>query len=243
MNKKKPEAAPDAIVSQKALERRKVSREGFAWCLYLLGSNLLKMVWLSIVVFFCCATVVLAPAGLTGGYRALLVLLRGKGGLFWADFREDFADRFFKKLGLWLMMLLVPVAVGLWLYILGADASLVRWMILIGLLVSCVLQAYFFPMLAAMKLSLGDCLKNAALLLILEWKTTICFGLGLGLVAAGAYLLFPYSIPVLCFLLISCIMLLVCQQVRRIIIRRGLYLPEKNNMDRESCNSAAEGES
>lgn len=242
MKKKKPQAPPDAIVSQQVLEKRKISREGFAWCLYLLGSNLLKLVWLSVVVFFCCVTVVLAPAALTGGFRALLVLLRGKGGLFWEDFREDFSDRLFKKLGMWLMMLLVPVAVGLWLYILGMDVSAVRWVILIGLLLSGVLQAYFFPMLAAMKLSLGDCLRNAFLLLILEWKTTLCFGLGLGLVAGGTYLLFPYSIPVLCFLLISCIMLLVCQQVRRIIIRRGLYLPEKNQMDSECCEEAAEGE-
>lgn len=243
MPKKRYEAAPDGVINEAVLKKRKISREGFAWCLYLIGSNLLKMVWLSVVVFFCCVTVVLAPGGLTGGFRALLVLLRGKGGLFWADFREDFGDRFLKKLGVWLMMVLAPLAVGLWMLMLGAEVSTVRWVILGGLLISAVMQAYFFPMLAAMKLSLGDCLKNAILLTVLEWKTTVCFLLLFAGVAVGAYLLFPYSIPLLCFGVISCIMLLACQQVRRIIIRRGLYLPEKNYMDMEGCTNAAEGES
>ncbi len=219
---------------------KRISRTGFAWCLYLVGTNLMKMVWLSVIVFLCSCTVVLAPAAITGANRSLLILLRGKGGLFWDDFREDFLDRFGKKLGYFLLMLLIPVAIGLWLYILGAGAKTARIVILVGLLVSAVVQSYFFPMLAAMKLSLGDCLKNAVLLMVLEWKTTLCFLVLYGAAGMGAFFLFPYSIPVLCFLLIGCMMLVVCQQVRRIILRRGLYLAEQEQT--ENCKDAVEGE-
>lgn len=222
---------------------KKVSRTGFAWCLYVFGSNILRMLWLSVIVTVCCCTVILAPAAITGGNRSLLMLLRGRGGLFWDDFKEDFLDRFFKKLGYWLMMLLIPVAIGLWMYILGAEADLVRGVILVGLLISAVLQAYFFVMVAEVDLPLDKCLKNAVLLMFLEWKTTIVFLVCFAVVAFGAYMLFPFSIPVLCFLGISCMMLLVSQQVRRIILRRGLCVEPTWKDETENCaDGAAEGE-
>lgn len=222
---------------------RKISREGFAWCLYLMGTNILRNLWLSVLLAVGCVTVVFAPAVITGANRSILILLRGRGGLFWEDFREDFMDRFFKKLGYWLMMMLVPVAIGLWLYILGAPSGTVTTVILVGLLLSLVLQTYFFVMLAALEISLTDCLKNAFLLLILEWKTSFVFFAAYAVIIFAAYLSFPYSIPVLCFYLFSCIMILTCQQVRRIIIRRGLYTTdEKKYIPLERCENTAEGE-
>lgn len=223
--------------------KRKVSREGFAWCLYLMGANLLRMVLLSLILTVCCVTVVFAPAAITGANRSLLILLRGRGGLFWDDFREDFLDRFLKKLGMWLLMMLLPVAVGLWLYILGADVQSVKIVIAVGLLLSLVLQSYFFTLVAALKLPLETCLRNAVLLVFLEWRTSIVFFLFYALVIFVSYLTFPYCIPVLSFILISCMMMVICQQVRRIILRRGLYLPEENKNTKEPCDeSAAEGE-
>lgn len=224
-------------------ETHHVSREGFAWCLYLMGSNILKMIWLSVILAVGCVTVVFAPAVLTGANRSLLILLRGRGGLFWEDFREDFLDRFFKKLGYWLLMMLIPVSIGLWLYILGAGAQLVQTVIVVCLLVSFVIQTYFFTMLAALEITLENCLKNAVLLLFLEWKTSIVLLAGYALLIFAAYLTFPYSIPVLSFFLLSCIMLLTCQQVRRIIIRRGLYATEeKKYIPMERCENTAERE-
>lgn len=237
----KKEVFPLANKKNTEKRKKKISRTGFAWSLYLLGSNLLKMVWLSVVVTVCCCTVVLAPAAVTGGCRSLLMLLRGRGGLFWDDFKEDFTDRFLKKLGYWLMMVLIPVAVGLWMYILGAKAETVRWVILGLSLVSAVLQAYFFVMVACVDLSLDKCLKNGALLLFLEWKTTLVFLVCFGAAAASVYLLFPYSIPVLCFLGFSCMMLLVTQQVRRIILRRGICVePTWQNETENGGEDAAE---
>lgn len=222
---------------------RKISREGFAWCVYLMGTNILRNLWLSILMALGCATVIFAPAVITGANRSILILLRGRGGLFWEDFREDFTDRFFKKLIYWLMLMLVPVAIGLWLYILGAETGLVTIVILVGLLLSLVVQTYFFVMLAALEISLSDCLKNAFLLLVLEWKTSFVFLASYAIIIVIAYLTFPYSIPVLSFYLFSCIMILTCQQVRRIIIRRGLYTTdEKKYIPLEHCDRTVEGD-
>ena len=100
---------------------KKISRTGFAWCLYLAGSNLLRMVWLSVITSLCCVTVIFAPAAITGANRGLLILLRGRGGLFWEDFREDFLDRFWKKPGMWLIMMLLHIAIGRWVYMPGGQ--------------------------------------------------------------------------------------------------------------------------
>lgn len=222
---------------------RRISREGFAWCIYLMGTNILRNIWLSVLLAVGFVTMVFAPAVITGANRSILILLRGRGGLFWDDFREDFADRFFKKLGYWLMMMLIPVAIGLWMYILGAQIQLVTTVILVGLMLSLVLQTYFFVMLAALEITLSDCLKNAFLLLVLEWKTSIVFFIAYSVIVFVAYFTFPYSIPVLSFYLFSCIMILTCQQVRRIIIRRGLYTTdEKKYIPLDRCENTAEGE-
>lgn len=232
----------EAPVSEELMGKRQVSREGFAWCLYLMGTHLFRMVGLSCLLSLCCLTVVLAPAAVSGAMRGFLVLLRGRGGLFWAEFREEFRDQFGKKLGLWLLLMLLPVAVGLWGYMLGVSASAVKWIIGVGILLSLVLQSYFMVMAAALDLPMETVLKNAVLLLFLEWRTTIVFMVLFALVLTAAYLTFPFCIPLLCFLLIGCIMLLVCQQVRRVILRRGLYLPEEKANEEEVCDDAAEGD-
>lgn len=240
-SRRAPVLESEAPVDEEMMGKRRVSREGFAWCLYLMGTHLFRMVGLSCLVSMCCATVVLAPAAITGAMRGFLVLLRGRGGLFWADFREEFRDQFGKKLGLWLLLMLLPVAVGLWGYMLGISPSAVKWIVGVGMLLSLVLQSYFMVMTAALELPVETVLKNAVLLLFLEWRTTIVFLMLFAILIAAAYLTFPFCVPLLCFLLIGCIMLLVCQQVRRIILRRGLYLPqEKENV--EICEEAEEGD-
>lgn len=236
-----PVLESETPVDEEMMGKRRVSREGFAWCLYLMGTHLFRMVGLSCLLSLCCATVILAPAAITGAMRGFLVLLRGRGGLFWADFREEFRDQFGKKLGLWLLMMLLPVAVGLWGHMLGLSPSAVKWIIGVGALLSLVLQSYFLVMTAALELPAETVLKNAVLLLLLEWRTTIVFLVLFAAMIAAAYLTFPFCVPLLCFLLIGCIMLLVCQQVRRVILRRGLYLPAEKEIV-EFCEDAEEGD-
>ena len=86
-----------------------------------------------------------------------------------------------------------------------------------------------------MDLPLGTNVKNSVLLLILEWKTTVVFGVVLATVTAGVYFLFPYSLVVLFSALLSAMILLISQQCQRIFTRRGLLLPREVKQDSDAA--------
>lgn len=204
---------------------RPIPKDGFLWCYYLLGNHLFRFFGFNLLTIFCCATVVLFPAGMSAAFRACAMLLRGRSGLFWEEYRDEFRSDFFKKFGCWSMMILIPLGLGMWTYILGFDTAVTEWTICVLLFLSVIFQAYWFNLIVLLDLPVGTNVKNAFLLMILEWKTTLVFGLAFALILAATYLSYPYSLPVLFFLLLSVIILCVCQQCQRIFARRGLLLP------------------
>ena len=214
---------------------RPIPKDGFLWCYYLLGNHFFRFFGMNLITVLCCASVVLAPAGISAACRACAMLLRGKSGLFWEEYREEFKANFLKKLLCWAMMLMVPVGLGLWTYILGFGAKVTEWAIYILLAVSFLLQVYWFNLISLVDLPLGTNVKNAVLLLILEWKTTVVFGVVLATVTAGVYFLFPYSLVVLFSALLSAMILLISQQCQRIFTRRGLLLPREVKQDSDAA--------
>ena len=186
---------------------------------------------MNLLTILCCASVVLAPAGISAACRACAMLLRGKSGLFWEEYREEFKANFLKKLLCWAMMLMIPVSIGLWAYILGFGAKVTEWLICVLMAVSILLQVYWFNLISLVELPLGTNVKNAVLLLILEWKTTVVFGLVLSIVTAGMYFFYPYSLVVLFSALLSAMILFISQQCLRIFTRRGLLLPRERKPD------------
>jgi uncharacterized membrane protein YesL len=186
---------------------------------------------MNLLTILCCASVVLAPAGISAACRACAMLLRGKSGLFWEEYREEFKANFLKKLLCWAMMLMIPVGIGLWAYILGFGAKVTEWTIYILMAVSLLLQVYWFHLISLVELPLGTNVKNAVLLMILEWKTTVVFGVILAIVTAGVYFFYPYSLVVLFSALLSAMILFISQQCLRIFTRRGLLLPREETPD------------
>ena len=97
--------------------------------------------------------------------------------------------------------------------------------------VSLLLQVYWFHLISLVELPLGTNVKNAVLLMILEWKTTVVFGVILAIVTAGVYFFYPYSLVVLFSALLSAMILFISQQCLRIFTRRGLLLPREETPD------------
>lgn len=208
-------------------QERPISKDGFLWCFYLAGTHLFRLFGLNLLTLLCCCTVVLTPAGITAANRACAALLHGRSGLFWEEYREEFKANFGKKLGYWLLLLAVPVGLGLWTHLLGFSEQVTEWSIYVLLALSTVLQAYFFNLTALVDLPVSTSLKNAGLLMMLEWKTTLSFLAAFALILAAVYFLFPYSVLALFFLLLSAMILCVCQQCHRVFVRRELLLPRE----------------
>ena len=213
---------------KKQRPERPIPKDGFLWCYYLLGNHLFRFFGFNLLTLFCCATVVLFPAGMSAAFRACTMLLRGRSGLFWEEYRDEFKADFFKKLGCWIMMILIPLGLGMWTHILGFSPAVTERTICVLLFLSVIFQAYWFNLIVLVDLPVGTNVKNAFLLMILEWKTTFVFGLAFFLILVVTYLCYPYSLPVLFFLLLSVIILCVCQQCQRIFARRGLLLPAES---------------
>ena len=212
---------------KKQKKDRPIPKDGFLWCYYLLGNHLFRFFGFNLLALFCCATVILFPAGMSAACRACAMLLRGRSGLFWEEYRDEFKSNFLKKLGYWSMMILMPLGIGVWTNILGFSAAVTEGTICVLLFLSAILQAYWFNLIVLVDLPMSTNLKNAALLMILEWKTTLALGGLLALILVATYLFYPYSLAVLFFLLLSVMILCVCQQCQRIFARRGLLLSKE----------------
>lgn len=206
---------------------RPIPKDGFLWCFYLGGTHLFRFFGLNLITLLCCATIVLLPAGISAACRACAMLLRGKSGLFWEEYREEFRANVVSKFFTWLMMVLIPLGIGAWTHILGFPPSVTEGTIYILLFLSWILQAYWFNLVSLVDLPMGTQVKNAVLLMVLEWKTTLAFGLAFGVVLAAVYFLYPYSLLALFFLLFSAMILCVCQQCQRLFARRELLLPRE----------------
>lgn len=215
-----------------------ISKDGFLWCFYLGGTHLFRFFGLNLVTLACCVSVVLLPAGVSAAFRACAMLLRGRSGLFWEEYRDEFKSCFLKKLACWLMMLLIPVGLGLWTHILGFGPAVTEGTICILLALSVIFQAYWFNLIVLLDLPMGTNVKNAFLLMVLEWKTTLAFGFAFAVILAAVYFLYPYSLLALFFLLLSAMILCVCQQCQRIFARRGLLLPKERNA---ACDARQKG--
>lgn len=210
-----------------------ISHEGVKWYFFLLFNHFFRLMGLNLLTIACLLSVVLFPTGMAAACRAVLVLTKGRGGLFWEEYRLEFKDRILKKFGAWALMMLIPVALALWTRIFGLDAHISEWILYIGFLLSCAVQAYFFVVTAAMDLPLSDCLINAFALAVLEWPTTLAIAAALILTAALGILLYPYSTMVLFLLFFGCFILFVCQRGLQILRKRDLLLP-RSGEDPES---------
>lgn len=167
----------------------------------LLGLNLLFLV--------CCLPIITIPSACCAMNRILLKLTEEQPVFlrkdYWTEFRQDFG----RRLALWLPMVLVPFSVSFYTVWLGLDRDGTGTRLLCGTLVF-LIQSYWYVCMALIDASPGSNLKNAVILMAVEWKKTLQLLLSVGLVY-GVCLFFPlYSFPAAILCLFSVCQLMVC---------------------------------
>lgn len=167
----------------------------------LLGLNLLFLI--------CCLPIVTIPSACCAINRILLKLTQEEPVFFWKDFLTEFRQDFGKRLVLWLPMAIAPFSLAFYVVWLGLDRDGTGTRLLCGVLVF-LIQSYWFLCMALIDTTPGKNLKNAVILMAVEWKKTLQVLLSAGLVYALC-LFFPlYSFPAALLCLFSACQLVVC---------------------------------
>lgn len=167
----------------------------------LLGLNLLFLI--------CCLPIVTIPSACCAMNRILLKLTEEKPVFFWKDFWAEFRQDFGKRLALWLPLAIAPFSLAFYAVWLGLDRDGTGTRLLCGVLVF-LIQSYWFLCMALIDTSPGSNLKNAVILMAVEWKKALQVLLSAGLVY-GLCLFFPlYSFPAALLCLFSGCQLMAC---------------------------------
>lgn len=186
---------------------------------YLLFTNLGRMVVLNLLFVLFLLPVITIPAACAATSRVCMKLARKEPFLFWQEYWGEFKARFFSRLGVWILLMALPMAIACWArLLLGGElnSSLLAGLYALAFLVA----GYFFPLCAMLDLPASVNMRNAAVLLALEWRRSLL----LLLAGGGGFLLcalcFPYSLPILLSIAFSAAHLLAAMLINGPMERR-----------------------
>lgn len=180
---------------------------------------------------------VMAPAARAGITRVMIKLARDGNCFFWNEFVLEFKSDFFKRLFASLTIAFLPVA--MWVltmytgHIIGFGAA-------VGFTaLAYVMFSYFFVMLTITDLPVGTCVKNAFLLVAIEWKASLLIFVVSGGTLFLCFSFIDYAIPLICTVVFSFLWLFEALMVNQVLKKRILS-PE--NKDDAGSNPLAQRE-
>lgn len=163
---------------------------------------------LNFMMIICCLPIITIGASFTAMHYVLLKIVRGEEGYLFRGFLKSFKQNFKQATILWLIMLaVIAVYVGdiLIFNYSGMEFPTVLVVAVIAIAVIALMVAsYVFPLLARFENTVGNTIKNAALMAFLNLPKTILMLLVYALPFVIAYfstysiifvIMFGYSVP------------------------------------------------
>lgn len=195
------------------------SGTGLFW--FVLKNHWMRLILLNLLFCVCSIPVVTLPAA----YGALIAVT-----MQWArrvpdvePFRVYFAawkPHFLAKTAVALLLCIAPASVAGYVYMFTANGAAFYALLFVFGLVSFLVQSYFFAQLAVLDIGVGSALKNAFLLLGVEWKCTLKLLATGGLLLVLSVVFTTYMIPFLALCVFSLTALSVSVEVSDVIDRR-----------------------
>ncbi|MBQ9832792.1 MAG: hypothetical protein IJO48_03570 [Clostridia bacterium] len=171
-----------------------------------------------------------APAIRTGCMRAMMVIARQGNCFVLHEFKKEFKIDFFKRLFASVCVALLPTVTWI-LFMMTGD--IIGFGSAIGFTaIVFVIYAYLFPMLAITDISVGKCVKNAILLVMLEWKKSLLILLVSGVPLVICCLYLPFTLPILVMVLFALTWLFEAMLVNTALVSRGI-IPEVQDEEAE----------
>lgn len=207
---------------------------------YVLSTHFFTLLGANLLCFLFCLPIVTIPASLCGFHAVIQQYYRkGYGDVFPTFIREFKAD-FLPRLGLSLLLALIP-GLGWWLGSLVSSNG--SW---VGLCLTLVLTlsvfSWFYPQLALLKLPPKTALRNAFLLTMIEAKKDLLLLLITVLCFAPIFLLLPYSL-FLCFCIYPLLPMLLRTAVTDPVLSARLIREEAEELSSAHEETEKESES
>ncbi len=185
-------------------KERGVPKSGALRACHRIWNHFGKLAGINIIFLLCCIPVITIPAALSGLDRYLMKLYRDGFGFGVTDFFREMKEDFGKSL---LVGLPVFGLLFYGVYLTGmagafeqdAKGGMIQIIAYIVLSLGGLYGGYCFVMLATLALPVRHILKNGLLLMICEWKSSVCIVLTEGISFLLVMLLSVYSLPVILF--------------------------------------------
>ncbi len=200
-------------------------RSGIRRVAYILINYTGKLVLVNILFLLCCIPVLTIPAALTALNRYLIKILRiGYGFSLW-DYFKEFKNNLIKSIPLGIIVGLICFY-GYYLlslannFLPGIQQNMILGIGFGVMSLGLILGAYLFVLGAMLDLSGRHLLKNAVILMIVEWKRSLLLevtivGIGFVMLAFA-----PYSIMIVLLMGFSIQQLAICAIINPVVNKR-----------------------
>jgi uncharacterized membrane protein YesL len=166
---------------------------------FLVHTYFWNLVGMNLLFLLCCVPIITIPASLCALDRYLIKMVHDGVGFSVADYWQEWKRQLLKSLPAGLVCAL-PLCYGYYLLSMSAGehgSSLVFSFGVLWTMIGLTFGAYVFILLAMLDLPLRFLMKNAMILIICEWKSSLCVLLATMFTLVAGLTLFPYSLVVL----------------------------------------------
>ena len=175
-----------------------------------LGQHWVMLIGLNLLYLVCCLPVVTIPAATCAMHRVLLNLVRETSyeGMLPAFFRE-FKVNFVRRTVFGLLLLIAPFSLSYYPLLFGMEGG-VTSMAAISLLLYFCITKYFYPLLVLLDVSVWENFKNACIMALVEWRTTVRLIMSAGIIDVMLLLFTMHALPLYIIILCSFNCLMGC---------------------------------
>lgn len=183
-------------------EAKAVSTYGWARIWLVVKEHWLKLIGLNVLYVLCCLPVITIPAATCGLHRVILNWVRETSfeEMVPAFFRE-FRQNFVKRAIFGLLFLIAPFSLSCYPMLLGSQGGATA-VFAIAMILYFSISKYFYPLLVLLDVTVWQNFKNACIMAVLEWRTTLRLLGTAGILDLLLLVLTAYTLPL--YLIVLC---------------------------------------
>lgn len=199
----------------KDVEAKAIKTYGWERVGLVLTERWVQLIGLNLLYLICCVPVITIPAATCAMHRVMLNWVRETSfeGMLSAFFGE-FKVNFLKRMAFGLLFLIAPLSLSWYPLAMGMEGGVVAVFVITMVVYFCI-SKYFYPLLVLLDVSVWENFKNACILAVVEWKTTLQLLITAGVIDVLLFLFTYQALPLYLIFLCAFNCLLGCAFVNQ----------------------------